>query len=451
MKTTRPLSTTLLRDALGSIELSDGELVSFAEALCRRWYSVIRHRREVRPDRIPLAGKSVAWYALARQVMDGDKPAKPSRYLSYAAGDYYLQDAGSLLSLAAAGADTSTLSDGWLICDLCAAPGGKASALVEAIGDAGFVLANEPIRSRIAALQFNLARTGSDRFAVSCLDPQVLADRVGGVFDLVLVDAPCSGQALVSRGRQSTSALSDKQISHSAARQNRILDAAMRLLRSDGQLIYSTCTFAEAENESQVTRLIDSGIAESRSVDRLADYQSVLPACYRLWPHRHACAGSFAASLTAVRGGPAVAEDRTSRHKRDEPPTDLSQWFESIAESTRTRSFDSVIVGWPSDTPPWIDDLAISGPELAHRTGQTWKPSHAASLRRVARMTSLQSVEVNAEVAKRFMLGETIPCQGVGWHVVKWEDRPLGWIKSNGTMGKNHLPASARMTGEILG
>ena len=167
---------------------------------------------------LPLPTTPVPWYALGHRPMV--ESPKPSRFLCYAAGDYYVQDAGSLLALAALGADTSALR-GQLICDLCAAPGGKASALVEAIeagrqDGAGFVLANEVIRSRIGALQMNLARTGSDRFAVSNLDPDALADRLSGVFDIVVVDAPCSGQAMVGRGTQKVSALSKNQIQHSA-------------------------------------------------------------------------------------------------------------------------------------------------------------------------------------------------------------------------------------------
>jgi 16S rRNA C967 or C1407 C5-methylase (RsmB/RsmF family)/NOL1/NOP2/fmu family ribosome biogenesis protein len=441
------LPTAPLRAALGSIPFSDAQLQSLAEHMTRRWSSVLRHRRNVLPEQLPITTEPVPWYDLARRG-DEASPIKPSRCLAYLAADYYLQDAGSLLALAAVGADTPSLS-GLRVCDLCAAPGGKSTALVEAIGDSGFVLANEPIRSRIPALLFNLARTGSDRFAVSGLDPQQLADRVGGAFDVVVVDAPCSGQALMARGRQSASAMSEKQIVHSAARQNRILDAAVRLLREGGRLIYSTCTFAEAENEAQVRRLVGLGSVETLPVDRLDPYASMEPGCYRLWPHLDACAGSFAASLRGFAGDPETV--RWQRRRPDKPPTDLTQWFDGLDDSTRLRTIDSVIVGWPSDMPEWVDDLAIAGPELAHRTGQTWKPSHAAALRRMDRGRCRQIVPVDVDSAKRFVAGETIPCPRVGWQVIGWQGRPLGWVKANGTIGKNHLPPAARIRGEILG
>ncbi len=441
------LPTAQLREALGSIPFSEAGLRSLAEHLSRRWPSVLRHRREVSPERLPMPTEPVPWYGLARRGEESST-IRPSRCLAYLAADYYLQDAGSLLALAAIDADTSPLA-GLRICDLCAAPGGKSTALVEAIGDSGFLLANEPIRSRIPALLFNLVRTGSDRFAVSSLDPQQLADRLGGVFDVVLVDAPCSGQALMSRGRQSASAMSEKQIAHSAARQNRILDAALRLLRHGGRLIYSTCTFAEAENEAQVRRLVDGGPLETVPVQRLQAYASIEPGCYRLWPHLHACAGSFAASLRAIAGHDVNV--RPKRSKPQKPPTDLTEWFDDLGDSTRLKTIDSVVVGWPSDTPEWVDELAIAGPELAHRTGQTWKPSHAAALRRFDRGRCREVCDVDVDLAKRFVAGDTIPCVGGGWQVIRWAGRPLGWVKSSGSIGKNHLPSAARISGEILG
>ncbi len=372
---------------------------------------------------------------------------KPSRFLSYAAGDYFVQDAGSLLALAAAGADNDSLQ-GRLVCDLCAAPGGKATALVEAIGESGFLLANEVIGSRLGALQLNLARTGSDRYGVSNLDPAILADHLDGVFDLVLVDAPCSGQAMLGRGKQQTASLSSKQIGHSAVRQTRILDAAIRLLRNGGKLVYSTCTFAEAENELQISRLIASDLARPDPIDALAPYQT-LDGCYRLWPHRHDCDGAFAASLRINRADVAGNRPFAPRNESRVPDV-LSAWYRDYQDAVRIHQTDSIIYGWPRDVPDWIEQFAVAGPELAHLVGQTWKPSHAAALRRVPRAMPQLGIEIDAPTAKQFMRGEAIVCNGSDWLVVRLGGRPLGWIKASGGIGKNHLPKSARMQGELI-
>ena len=416
----------------------------------QRRSSALRLRRHADVE-LPFATEAIPWYRLGRRAID--PTARPSRWLSYATADYYLQDAGSMLALAACDADGDLLAteatDGLLVCDLCAAPGGKASALLEAIGDNGFLLANEPIRSRIAPLAYHLARTGSDRFAISSIDPDQLADRLSGVFDLVLVDAPCSGQALLSRGRQTASALSQRQIAHSAARQRRILIAATRLLREGGRLIYSTCTFTEEENEQQVACLIDQGLARHHPVDRLTPYESVAgsPACYRLWPHRHRCAGSFAASLEVARADDQHAKRSWKRQRGDKPPTAIDRWFDVDAEPCRLKLLDSVVFAWPADAPAWIDELATAGPEILHRTGQTWKPAHAAALRRVDRFACRQSIEVDAATAKIFLSGQSITSDCDGWQVVRYRQKPLGWIKASQGTGKNQLPAAARMIG----
>ncbi len=507
-----------IRDTIGEVGLDEGELRALVDALGVRHPAVLRVRRGVTAGELPFDLAAVPWYGLASRPLaggesdgvpgsqqaggeetgDGDasgdtscgSPPRPSRSLHYAAGDFYLQDAGSLLALAACEADREIpcwfpADRAALACDLCAAPGGKATALVEAIGERGFVLANESIASRVPPLAYNLARTGSDRYAVASADPARLAERLAGVFDLVLVDAPCSGQALMSRGRQSESSIASRQIEHSAARQRRILASAVELLRPGGMLVYSTCTFAEAENEAQMRQLRESFGMEPVAVPRLAPYASDSPdadGCYRLWPHRHATAGSFAAvmrrpGLAAEVGGAesnrldataigARAADATAKKRRpkkrrkgnlqDSPEGlgkgpagevtagDLESWFGRV-DRVRLQPVGGSLIGWPDDAPDWAESVALSGPELAYRTGRTWKPAHGAAVRRGASSRRPKTVALDTEAATRFLAGEPIPLSERGWHVVTWRGRPLGWVKGDGRQGKNHLPAAARV------
>ena len=438
-----------IRSMLADIDLP-GNLSEFIESLTRRSRSILRLRRGVQLDDLPWKVSSVAWYELAKRLDDQSRPA-PSHCLPYFAGDYYLQDSASLLALAAMDADrdkVAPFSEGPLVCDLCAAPGGKASAMLEALGDSGFLLANEVIRSRMTALRVNLARTGSNRYAISSKDPNDLADLLTGVFDLVLVDAPCSGQALVAKGKQQTASFSQRQIEHSVSRQERILDAACRLVRDGGRLIYSTCTFATAENESQVSRLVEAGRAETDSDARLAAYASA-DGCYRLWPHVHDCGGSFAGSLVVSNinrrgsrsGGKQQRTNRTSREV-----IEAIQWYRNGVDGLRVSVRDAVALGWPDDAPGWVDSIACGGPEVAYRTGQTWKPSHAAALARHSSARPSQTWDVDDAGAEAYLMGGSIPCSQTGWTTVQWRTRPLGWIKGVAGEGKNQLPAAARLT-----
>lgn len=424
---------------LQSVPLPESK-AAFTAALVRRFPKAIRLRRDVSPKELPFASGQVPWYRLGRRPHPESPP--PTRLLNYPAGDYYVQDAGSLLALAAAVADTEHLQ-GQLICDLCAAPGGKATALVEAIGATGFVLANETVRSRLAALKLNLARTGSDRWAVSSLDPEQLASQLAGVFDLVLVDAPCSGQALLGRGKANQTAFSVAQITHSAARQRRILAAAVQLVRPGGRLVYSTCTFAEAENEAQIRQLIATSGAEPDPLRQLADYETE-PGCYRLWPHLHGCAGAFAAVVRlASQSGSTARESYSSRSLS--LPAELNAWYAISAESNRFVRGESTVWGYPADAPAWVEGIAVSGPELAYRVGQTWRPAHGGAMRRDGASLASQVIGLDDAAAAQFLRGETIRCSAQGWVAVGWQGRPLGWVKADGVRGKNHLPKGGRM------
>lgn len=439
-------STEQINRLLGSACLPDHECQEFLQSLTLRHPKALRFKREIIAAETPFTLEPVPWYPLAHQaVADGERPTRDARY---AAGNYYVQDAGSLLALAAAAAETDELS-GQLVCDLCAAPGGKATGVLETIGD-GFLLANEPVRSRVAPLAFNLARVGSDRYAVCSVDPEKLAQRLGGIFDAVLVDAPCSGQALLGQSKQSVAALSDKQIEHSAARQQRILRSARNLLRPGGRIIYSTCTFAEAENEAQVRWMIDDLGGASESIPSISQYESkTTPGAYRLWPHRHRCAGSFAA---CVSFDDEVADGSWHPRRRkhiEKPPKDAGQWYE-LPDSTMYVTKGPVTYAWTAPPPGWVEELAVAGPEIAYRAGQTWKPSHAGALR-CSRIGNHEPIQIDGPEIANFLDGHPVNLQQAdvssekGWRIVDSHFGPIGWAKSDGRIGKNHLPTAARM------
>lgn len=194
---------------------------------------------------LPFETEPIPWFDRGRWL--NDSQCRPGAFLNYAAGDYYIQDAGSMLALALCDA-----KPGQWICDTCAAPGGKSSGLLEALGGSGLVVSNEVIRSRLEILELTNARTGHSNYVVVNAEVENLADMCSDVFDCVVVDAPCTGQSMLARGKQSLAAFSAKQIQHSAARQQRILRAAAELVKPGGRLVYSTCTFAFAENEEMI-------------------------------------------------------------------------------------------------------------------------------------------------------------------------------------------------------
>jgi 16S rRNA C967 or C1407 C5-methylase (RsmB/RsmF family) len=233
----------LLREALGPLRFSPAELQSLADSLVQPAQPAIRIRPTPAVE-LPFPTRPVPWHPLGR-FLPGC--VRPGAYVHYGAGMYFIQDASSLLAIAALQAGPAE----W-ICDLCASPGGKATAILDSLESGGWLLANEAIQSRIPLLRYQLAKYGIPRFGLSQRDPDRLSEHNQQVFDAVLVDAPCTGQSLVARGKQSLSAFEKQMIEMNAARQSRILAAAARMVRPGGKLVYSTCTFSYLENEARI-------------------------------------------------------------------------------------------------------------------------------------------------------------------------------------------------------
>ena len=472
----KQLSAATMRSVLGP--LADDRALFDTSELDRLISAIMQHgRRCIRPrpglvlDELPFETEPVAWSDRGRFLLDGR--VRPGGSLHYVAGDYAIQDAGSLLPLT-----LMQLEPGQTVCDVCAAPGGKSLAIVEELGGHGLLLSNEVIASRVDTLQLTLARSGLTNYVVTNQPAERLADVAAEPFDCVLVDAPCTGQSMVARGKQSLSAFSDNQIVHSAARQQSILRAAVRLVRPGGRLVYSTCTFAFLENEAIVAWLQQGLPAwEPIVLDRLSDWQTPgFRGCYRLWPHRDHCAGGFAAALmrphhdttnmaTVLReeqsdGTEVISGARSNdRHHRVVAPRSAKSWS-PWQQSTLMDEWGRLASSQPlwqhkhrahwfsAEVPaPWRE-LAHAGIEVAATFGEHWQPSYP-----LATLDSTKSnwfephrrIELNDAEAIQFMSGTSLHRPGEsGWCVAHWRGRPLGWGKQVGTQLKNHLPKPLR-------
>jgi len=164
------------------------------------------------------------------------------------AGAYYVQEAGSM---AVGEALASLLPHGArLVLDLCAAPGGKSTHLRAVLPEDCLLVSNEIIRSRVARLQENLERWGHAGHAVTSLDPEYIGQHAEGLFDAVVVDAPCSGEGLFRKDAAAAAEWSEEHVRFCAARQQRILADVWPALRPGGLLLYSTCTLNTDEDEA---------------------------------------------------------------------------------------------------------------------------------------------------------------------------------------------------------
>lgn len=238
---------------------------------------------------------------------------KPGGHTLHEQGAYYCLDLSSVFTSIALSVAPKNPA---LIVDMCSAPGGKGVLAWRALAPRQIVL-NEVIRKRTAQLIHNVKRCKLTHALVTSNDPRDLGAEYKGAADVVVVDAPCSGQSLLARDLAAPGAFHPATISANAQRQRRILAHSQECVKDGGYLLYSTCTFSPEENEETIawflTRFPSFTPCE---VPALSEFRSSIidAACYRLYPHLGVGAGSFCAILKKTED----LEDRSSQRSEDE-------------------------------------------------------------------------------------------------------------------------------------
>lgn len=172
------------------------------------------------------------------------------------AGCYYVQDASSLF-LEQALLQTTDITKPLKVLDLCAAPGGKSTHLQSLLSDASLLVSNEVIRSRVPVLKQNIIKWGSENVVITNNDPQQFA-RLESFFDVVVVDAPCSGSGLFRRDAEAINEWSLENVQLCCGRQKRILADVFPALKEGGILIYSTCSYSKEEDEDIADWMVEA-------------------------------------------------------------------------------------------------------------------------------------------------------------------------------------------------
>lgn len=229
----------------------------------------------------------------------------PARHPFYAAGLYYLQEPSAMTP-----ASRLEVVPGDYVLDLCAAPGGKATALAAALQGEGLIVANDINTARARALLRNMELFGIKNAFVTNEPPHVLAEKYPQFFDKIMVDAPCSGEGMFRKNPAVMEAWEEKGPEYFSRLQREIIVHGADMLKPGGIMLYSTCTFAPAENERTITHLLSE--RPEMEVLPMEDYEGFSPGltsfdgeefhescrlCRRIWPHKMAGEGHFLALL----------------------------------------------------------------------------------------------------------------------------------------------------------
>ena len=330
------------------------------------------------------------------------------------------------------------------ICDLCAAPGGKSTQIAGRLQGEGFLLCNEYNPKRAKILSRNIERMGIANALVTNEHPDKLAQRLAGFFDRVLIDAPCSGEGMFRKEEAAVTDWSEETVAMCARRQAEILHSGAQLVRPGGRLVYSTCTFAPAENEEAVAAfLAEHPEFEAEAVDA-PWFTAGSTGNYRMWPHKLLGEGHFAAVLRR--------KDGRCGDVAEEPGEKLPTVWNGFAKELEIRlpsgkamSFGQSLY-WIPERMPLLKGLKVLRPglELGTVKKDRFEPAHALALwlQRCGREVELKDGEVDA-----YLHGDVIPCSRKGWCLVKTGGYSIGWGKGDGTQLKNHYPKGLRRLG----
>lgn len=407
--------------------------------------------------------RPVPW---AKQGYFYDVKDRPGKHVLHEAGAYYIQEPSAMIvgELAAA-------KPGECVLDLCAAPGGKSTHLAGDLQGKGLLIANEIHPQRAQILSRNIERCGVTNAIVTNESPAHLAEAFPGFFDLIVVDAPCSGEGMFRKEEEALVNWSPENVTMCAARQKEILTQAMTMLRSGGRLVYSTCTFAPAEDEETISWLLNTyPNLRIKAPWHLPEgvSEGAIPGTIRMWPHRLHGEGHFACVLED-QSGVQIADPRKSTiasglselirtAEGGKKHTEDLKAFEAFCNETLTKSYLETLSGqliWFGDQlyllPPkkvLLAGLSVkrAGLCLGEAKKGRFDPAHAWAL-------SLNGSNVQCAVespdAASYIEGNTMPAPDgwKGWCLITTNGLSLGWGKAAVGVIKNHYPKGLRKSG----
>ena len=399
---------------------------------------------------------------------------RPSRHPWYYAGLYYLQEPSAM-----APAAFLPIEPGDRVLDLCAAPGGKSTALAAKLRGTGLLVSNDISYSRARALLKNLELAGAANVCVVSESPEKLSGPWTEFFDKILVDAPCSGEGMFRREEEMVRDWEKRGPAYYAPLQREILVQAVRMLRPGGQLLYSTCTFSRLEDEGNVEFLLQT-CPELELVPLDADRAPGavsgihLPGVLRFFPHRVKGEGHFLALLKkkggalirpvgelgpdSRKGGALEREELESREpkgggmsfRRKKNGERLGELGEFLGRCGLAWEPEQVFISG-ENVYLLPQGLATGLPFRFLRTGLLlgqlkkgrFEPSQALAMA-LGRdgFSDCRNLDLEDERVLRYLKGETIPLKpeesaAKGWQLVQCGGYSLGWAKGAGASLKN--------------
>ncbi len=392
----------------------------------------------VHPDKgVGMGEEVIPWNTKGRYLTE-----RPSYVMDphYHAGAYYPQEASSML----VGHIVSMMnlpSDAFCL-DLCASPGGKSINILAALHEDSFLISNEVVRSRVGALKENLRRWGRPNSAITSAHPSKWSNAKDS-FDLILVDAPCSGEGMFRKGSNALNEWAIENVEFCAVRQSSILRDITPCLAPGGVLIYSTCTYSVQENEEMMELAISLGLEpatlylpEEWGFSRVG----ALANAFQAYPHKVRGEGFFLSVFR--RPGERESQEVQAEEVGAEPPIPMKVPVgfyihnEKGKHSLRSSRFEERLNRLPREIGK-IDH----GLYIGQMKGKDFIPGHEIAM--TGLLKDCELIPLSNEESIRYLRKETFLLDESlenGWYLASHEESLLGWIKIAAGRMKNHYP-----------
>lgn len=371
------------------------------------------------------------------------------------AGMIYVQEPGAM-----APAECVEIESDWKVLDMCAAPGGKSTQLKNKLGENGILVSNEIIPSRCKILTGNIERLGLRNTVTTCMDTSKLARTFPDTFDLIMVDAPCSGEGMFRKEEIAIDEWSEENVKMCAERQKEILENACICLKDGGYIIYATCTFSLEENEMTVDAFLQSHpefelvkvrdeVIESTADGIFFDGCKTenIHFARRFYPHKSKGEGQFMAVLHNKN-----EYFEATKKAGKEPSVKLERCVTDFLSDVLTAYDSSHVLMYNGNPVYFTPDFVIKkgaafscGVTIGEIKKNYILPHHQFFMAMGKDFKRKIELSADSDELKKYLHGEEFETDSEnGWAVVTVNGCSVGGVKVVNGRAKNHYPKGLR-------
>ncbi len=370
------------------------------------------------------------------------------------AGMIYVQEPGAM-----APAECIDIQSNWTILDMCSAPGGKSTQLRNKLGPDGVLVSNEIVPSRCKILTGNIERLGLHNTVTTCMDSEKIAKLYPKAFDMIMVDAPCSGEGMFRKDDTAIEEWSTDNVKLCARRQKEILDNAVKALKNGGYIVYATCTFSLEENEMTIDNFIQKHpefelIPVTERVHKATSDGIAFDGCEcenisytrRFYPHKSRGEGQFMAVLhNTVTANHPIKINAAKNVKTDKLVFDFLDDVLTEYNKENVRMYNGNPVYFTNNFEVVKGSAFSCGITIGEIRKNYIQPHHQFFMAMGKQFKRRIELDANSEEINKYLHGEEIcaSCQN-GWAVVTVNGCAVGGAKVSNGKAKNHYPKGLR-------